>query len=329
MLIVDSVKENNHTNINNNNSTSTNLPLSPSNKPTNHLNNQLNNSLNSNNSCIDDLLNENSLEYSDEFNEPLRSSSTANQQATDRHLHKFRCTQCPLSFKTSDKLAIHSQYHKIRAASQCVLCGKTTRSIESMQKHMEICHKEMNEQELDTYRLSLINNPLLLSLKNGCQGVLDPSTTELLKRESNREFNENGSLEDNEMLDEEEDQQQQKSPFDEQMDDDEQLISKDDELNEEQQLLNQSNNVDDKLLNNNNLQPNEEYLNSQNVAEDGYNDPNRKFKCHRCRVAYTRQSYLSAHNKTLYHRKGEKLTYPMEKYLDPNRPFKCEMCKER
>ncbi|KAL1452238.1 hypothetical protein WDU94_006531 [Cyamophila willieti] len=72
----------------------------------------------------------------------------------------------------------------------------------------------------------------------------------------------------------------------------------------------------------------EDYLNSQSIAEDNYNDPNRKYKCHRCKVAFTRQNYLTSHNKTLLHRKGEKLSYPMEKYLDPNRPYKCDVCKE-
>ena len=72
----------------------------------------------------------------------------------------------------------------------------------------------------------------------------------------------------------------------------------------------------------------EDYLNSQSIAEDSYNDPGRKFKCHRCKVAFTRQCYLTGHNKTLLHRKGEKMPYPMEKYLDPNRPYKCDVCKE-
>jgi AT-binding transcription factor 1 len=71
-----------------------------------------------------------------------------------------------------------------------------------------------------------------------------------------------------------------------------------------------------------------DYLNTQVLAEDNYNDPNRKYKCHRCKVAFTHQNYLTSHNKTLLHRKGEKLSYPMEKYLDPNRPYKCEVCKE-
>lgn len=72
----------------------------------------------------------------------------------------------------------------------------------------------------------------------------------------------------------------------------------------------------------------EDYMNGQTLAEDGYNDSERKYKCHRCKVAFTNQKYLTHHNKTLLHRKGEKQTYPMEKYLDPNRPFKCEVCKE-
>lgn len=72
----------------------------------------------------------------------------------------------------------------------------------------------------------------------------------------------------------------------------------------------------------------EDYINSQAIAENSYDDPARKFKCHRCRLAFTKQNYLTAHNKTLMHRRGEKMSYPMEKYLDPNRPFKCDVCKE-
>lgn len=309
MTIVDSAKENNVQTLKSGGNSSP-LVHKSSNQPPS----QLNNSLNSNHSELDS-----SMDYDEpaiDGEQVLRANNNI-----DRHAHKFRCMQCPLSFRTADKLALHSQYHKIRAASQCVLCGKTTRSIESMQKHMEVFHKEMTEQELDTYRLSLVNNPLLLSLKNGCQGVLDPATTELLKRESNRDLEqfENGTRQ----LDDE-DEAIENSPMrsellndsnnnDSLMEDDDRELARDE--------LNQS--ADEHQLG-----TGEEYLNSQNVAEDSYNDPSRKYKCHRCRVAYTRQTYLSAHNKTLYHRKGEKLTYPMEKFLDPNRPFKCELCKE-
>ena len=71
-----------------------------------------------------------------------------------------------------------------------------------------------------------------------------------------------------------------------------------------------------------------EYLNKQALAEDSYNDASRKYRCHRCKVAFAKQSYLSLHNRTSMHRRGDKFVYPMEKYMDPNRPFKCETCME-
>jgi len=70
----------------------------------------------------------------------------------------------------------------------------------------------------------------------------------------------------------------------------------------------------------------EEYLRSQPDLHHGYSV--HKFKCHRCKVGFPRMSFLSAHNKTLTHRQGSKLSHPLEKYYDPNRPFKCEVCME-
>lgn len=73
----------------------------------------------------------------------------------------------------------------------------------------------------------------------------------------------------------------------------------------------------------------DEYLNSQPLAEEHYNDLNRKYKCQKCKVAYTLPYFLQQHYKSNMHRRNEKLNnYPMEKYLDPNRPFKCEVCRE-
>lgn len=74
----------------------------------------------------------------------------------------------------------------------------------------------------------------------------------------------------------------------------------------------------------------DEYLNSQTMAEEGYNDPMRKFKCTKCKMGFTHQNYLQQHYKSNLHRRNaDKLSnYPLEKYLDPNRPFKCETCRE-
>ncbi|KAI1285441.1 Zinc finger homeobox protein 3 [Halotydeus destructor] len=228
---------------------------------------------------------------------------------SDRHVYKYRCNQCSLAFKTMEKLQLHSQYHLIRAATQCFICGRSFRSVESLQKHVESSHQDMTEDELESYKHSLANNPLLTKDRNG-GGVLDPATTELLKKESNR-------LE--ELVNNEEDVldlagHRTSTPFDEPMDTDYSGMTGD---NREGEGAGEAGH--------NSL---EDYLNSQPVAEDSYNDPSRKYKCHRCKVAFTRQSYLTSHNKTLLHRKGEKMTYPMEKYLDPNRPYKCDICKE-
>lgn len=73
----------------------------------------------------------------------------------------------------------------------------------------------------------------------------------------------------------------------------------------------------------------DEYLNSPPLAEEHFNDLNRKYKCQKCKVAYTIPYFLQQHYKSSMHRRNEKLNnYPMEKYLDPNRPFKCEVCRE-
>lgn len=221
---------------------------------------------------------------------------------SDRHVYKYRCNQCSLAFKTLEKLQLHSQYHMIRAATKCVLCGRSFRSVIALQKHVETSHTDMTKEQLEQYKASLANNPLLAS---GGGGVLDPQTTELLKKESIRE-----EMETNEDLTDTGAEKESSPSYEMDCDHSDAGESPSAEgTGSSQDIL-------------------EDYINSQSMAEDSYNDPNRKYKCHRCKVAFTRQSYLTSHNKTLLHRKGEKMSYPMEKYLDPNRPFKCEICME-
>nr|CAD7255972.1 unnamed protein product [Timema shepardi] len=235
-----------------------------------------------------------------------RSSGLTQQgmAVSEKHVYKYRCNQCSLAFKTMEKLQLHSQYHLIRDATKCVLCGRSFRSVIALHKHVETSHAELTDEELAAYKQSLMNNPLLLAGFSG--QVLDPSTNELLKKESLK-------MDSDDLIDTDE------SP------------TKDHSHNQDDGMGNSHSgdgeNSDDSVVYKE-QQFLEDYLNSQAIAEDSYNDPNRKYKCHRCKVAFTRQSYLTSHNKTLLHRKGEKLSYPMEKYLDPNRPYKCDVCKE-
>ncbi|RZF31901.1 hypothetical protein LSTR_LSTR003783 [Laodelphax striatellus] len=222
----------------------------------------------------------------------------SNMAVSEKHVYKYRCNQCSLAFKTMEKLQMHSQYHLIRDATKCVLCGRNFRSMISLNKHVEMFHADMNEEEMMAYKQSLMNNPLLLAGLSG--QILDPSFNELLKKETMKADDDVMEVDDSPGKDVQDDGS---TPAGDGENSDDSIVYR------EQQFL-------------------EDYLNSQAIAEDSYNDPNRKYKCHRCKVAFTRQSYLTSHNKTLLHRKGEKLSYPMEKYLDPNRPYKCDVCKE-
>lgn len=216
---------------------------------------------------------------------------------SEKHVYKYRCSQCSLAFKTMEKLQIHSQYHFIRDATKCVLCGRSFRSIISLQKHVETMHADLSEEEMLIFKQSLLSNPLLLAGLSG--QALDPSVTELLKKESSRMDTDESMDEDSPNKDHEDNTMNVGGT---------ENSEEEDETSREQFI--------------------EDYMNSQAIAEKNYNDPNRKYKCHKCKMAFTRQSYLTLHNKKVPHRKGEKVIYPMEKYLDPNRPYKCEVCKE-
>ena len=238
---------------------------------------------------------------------------------SERHVYKYRCNQCSLAFKTLDKLQLHSQYHIIRAATKCTLCGRSFRTIQALRKHIESTHLEtMTADELDAYQKSLQINPFgLFGMESlGASGVEPKEGAEVPGAEAKITNNDEaltaqgsstpepsqGALAGD---DSESTQDSTQTGEGEAMDTTEGL----DGIYKEQQFF-------------------EDYINSQAMAEDSYNDPTRKYKCHRCKVAFTKQNYLTAHNKTLLHRKGDKLSYPMEKYLDPNRPYKCDVCKE-
>jgi AT-binding transcription factor 1 len=167
----------------------------------------------------------------------------------------------------------------------------------ALQKHVETTHADISEEEQTILKQNLMSNPLLLAGLSG--QILDSSITDLLKRESFR-------MDCDESVDEE---SSNKDGDDGPMTVGAAENSDDEDETYKEQFI-------------------EDYLNSQAVAKENYNDPTRKYKCHKCKMAFTRQSYLTLHNKKVPHRKGEKVIYPMEKYLDPNRPYKCEVCKE-
>ena len=82
---------------------------------------------------------------------------------SEKHVYKYRCSQCSLAFKTAEKLETHSQYHLIRDASKCRLCERNFRTVQALLKHLDCGHPEASPEEVTQYRLALMTNPLLLA----------------------------------------------------------------------------------------------------------------------------------------------------------------------
>ncbi|KAL3859369.1 hypothetical protein ACJMK2_009592 [Sinanodonta woodiana] len=258
----------------------------------------------------------------------------------DQSVYKFKCSQCTLAFKSADKLQLHTHFHMIKSVLRCTFCTRTFSSISALKKHVESLH-DLNDQELEQYQATVNTNTaavaailgsssLDLFLNNGKTSMskLGDSTSgkefegtkvgkDLSIKQIKKENEDDMKMDTSDFLDnklssfgiQENGHEDSKSPegFDQGESDEKE--DPNDLSYKEQQFF-------------------EDYINNPAIAEGSYEDPSRKYKCHRCKVAFTKQHYLTAHNKTLMHRKGDRLSYPMEKYLDPNRPFKCDICKE-
>ena len=92
---------------------------------------------------------------------------------SEKHVYKYRCSQCSLAFKTSEKLEAHLQYHMIRDASKCRLCERSFRTVPALLKHLESSHSP--GEELSQYRLSLMSNPLLMAAADTLENISSDS----------------------------------------------------------------------------------------------------------------------------------------------------------
>nr|KAG5686642.1 hypothetical protein BaRGS_034507 [Batillaria attramentaria] len=260
----------------------------------------------------------------------------------------FSCGQCTLVFRSEDALQKHHQYHLIKAITQCSVCQLIFHSVKRLRSHLSMAHNELKPAEQETLLKGLDANLALLKNSPGSETFLDTllggglnpatnttsshpsaadSTRSTLphitseKNSQDKPVSKQKGVEvssvvskQEEMLDE---AGLQGSAGDSQSDGSDKM-----ELDEEAEQLEmlKKSFPDQQSL--------EDFINSQAMAEGNYEDPSRKFKCHRCKVGFTKQSYLTAHNKTLQHRRGDKVNYSVERYLDPSRPHKCDVCKE-
>ena len=246
----------------------------------------------------------------------------------------FKCQQCTKAFRDEASLQSHGLYHLAKAITQCSQCGKCFTTVKAHRAHLEKEHVSLSKSELeglhnaiDTSIASLTSSPRVESfLSNflGCevsqsegdgaasavavvssaeraplsmvektsQGRKQKGVDALAVDIARKVEEKNRGAETAQQLDEDEDEEQLEKSF------------------PDQQSL-------------------EDFINSQAMAVGNYEDPTRKFRCHRCKVGFTKQSYLTAHNKTQLHRQGRgSSSYALERYHDPSRPYKCDVCKE-
>ncbi|XP_038069918.1 zinc finger homeobox protein 3-like [Patiria miniata] len=226
--------------------------------------------------------------------------------SSERHMYKFRCTQCSLAFKTEEKLNNHMQYHLLRAATKCPVCQRMFRSVPALQNHIETSHQDLSNAELLQYYNSVSNGDMVPPSKP----VEDsPSFDEVP--------NENEQVD---RLDPSQDESQMEAESV-----DGTIDSSDAGKDDAGRQVETPNSQEVDSLSEDGSQDGGKYI------DDGsYTDPVRKYKCHRCRLGFMRQSELSSHNKTMMHRKGDRslTAFQLQRYWDPNRPYKCDVCKE-
>ena len=208
----------------------------------------------------------------------MRAPAVRSQHVSvsEKHVYKYRCNHCSLAFKSMEKLQLHSYYHIIRAATKCLVCGRSFRSIAAMRKHVEASHLEsMSPVEMEKYRESLavsaqlgllmppnmphipgmtptpasmsVSLPTPASLPTPTSVVVSlPSTTSSMTPTSTPTPTENGESKKIEKMD----------------------------IDEDSQGSQGSQESDGP----------EEMINTKALAENSYQDPNCKYKCLRCKV---------------------------------------------
>ena len=205
---------------------------------------------------------------------------------SSRHLYKYRCGQCSLAFKTPEKLALHSRYHAMREATRCRLCDRSFRSVSSLLRHVESSHGIANEgskveytaEDVDQYRESLMNHPLLLPDQTGPSSKAseerEMDTTDAENNEQKDELNRENQLKNNEMIKDRLDNVLKKSPM---------LSMQPGSLFG---MLGNRSKIDKTGIN----YPLEKYL-----------DPNRPYKCDVCKESFTQKNILLVHYNSVSH----------------------------
>ncbi|XP_055892628.1 zinc finger homeobox protein 4-like isoform X3 [Biomphalaria glabrata] len=212
--------------------------------------------------------------------------------------YKFTCSQCNFSFKSIEAMQRHTLIHLMQSVTQCRICSRRVNSVAKMRRHLEIVHGDLSLSDMTVQMESIEANASLLFSSPAYEQFTAKMLLSSTKAHSRSPNDDDESVMGN--LPNGFDKKDNVDRHDDDVDGDGMP-----EGYRDKQFM-------------------EDYVNSQSMAEEHYKDNSRKFKCHRCRVAYTSQKYLFAHNKTSQHRQWEMT----DKFEDPTRPYRCDICKE-
>ncbi|CAG5126666.1 unnamed protein product, partial [Candidula unifasciata] len=218
-------------------------------------------------------------------------------------LYKFKCGQCSFSFKGLEVMQRHTLFHLMQSVTQCRVCSKQANSVSKMRRHLEIEHGDMSLADMTQQMESMEANAVLLF----SSPVYEQFTSRLLQAGGNMQSR-NGISHAEKVI-----------PTQESLVNG---LEMKDNVERDEEYMDESDGGLEQMYND--KQFFEDYMNSQSMAEEHYKSSDRKFKCHKCRMGFTNQRYLFAHNKTSVHRRNE---FP-DNFDDLPRPYRCDICKE-
>lgn len=230
-------------------------------------------------------------------------------------LYQYICTDCSLTFRYLDHLRVHQVRHLVAAAEKCSMCLQSFESLVEAKEHFEMMHPNKSDEGASLLReaIQALTSILAVGRLNGHLDQLEETLeTDTLGGMSGKNECCNSADCDYGVCrhDFTSDGVQQQKDLQEPVEMEEDHEDSDEESMRRRIKLELQQIPDDKK------------------AAGNYLDPNFKYKCHRCKMAFFRQSHLSAHNKMPVHRRGDRANNPVDKYLDPDRPFKCDLCRE-
>ena len=256
----------------------------------------------------------------------LNKNKCPDVTTTTGNIINYECTMCNDTLKTLNDLLLHATEHQHYTTNNlgqysCLLkkCTQLSSGIPQLQQHFRDSHLNIviSERHVYKYRCKLCSLAFKTQEKLNNHAMYHTMRDATKCNVCNRNFRSTNSLQRH--MEQVHGAAQPNSLVE---------LIKPTDCTDDERIQSPHEDEDFQLDGDHEVTELDEYLNSDQVAEEHYTS-NRKYKCTKCHMAFTHAVFLNQHYKSNIHRRNEKGTsYPMEKYLDPNRPFKCDICRE-